>query len=45
MRYALILSALFLASCGADGPPRHSQTAPSGVSVGGEVLIGVRTTL
>jgi hypothetical protein len=44
MRSALITCALLLAACGADAPPRHGAASP-GVTVGGEILIGVKTNL
>lgn len=45
MRVALITFAFLMAACGAEAPPRHSETAPSGVSISGEARIGVRTEL
>ncbi len=38
MRLLILLTALTLAACGADGPPQPPQ---SGVTVGGEARMGV----
>ncbi len=44
MKPAAVLMALaLLAACGAEAPPRAPE--PTGVSISGEVLIGVRGRL
>ncbi len=45
MKFMAIACALLLAACGADGPPRYSDGAPGGVSISGEVQMGVKATL
>lgn len=41
---ALVLAAtLALAACGVDGPPAAPQPAQPGISVDGDMRIGVRT--
>ncbi len=44
MKY-LLACIVLLAACGADGPPRHSPDTSTGVTVSGEVLMGVQRTL
>jgi hypothetical protein len=44
MRLAALAALLLLTACGADAPPHHHQT-PDGLSIGGEMRIGVRGTL
>ena len=45
MKYAVLVFALTLAACGADGPPSAPDRAASGLDVSGEVTFGVRTEL
>jgi hypothetical protein len=45
MKYAAIAFVLLLAACGADGVPTAPDSPAQGVSMSGEVKIGVRTTL
>lgn len=42
MRAIMILAVLFVAACGADGPPeRPSEASKPGVTVSGSVAVGV----
>ncbi len=45
MRYAIVACALLLGACGADGPPRYSGETTPGLSVTGELTMGVSKTL
>ncbi len=44
-RPLLILALLALAACGADGPPKKPGTDEPGISIGGQVKLGVSGTL
>lgn len=43
MRWAALAALVLLAACGAEAPPEPPQ--PSGVTLGGEVQIGVKVEL
>lgn len=44
-RPLLILALLILSACGADGPPLKPGTDEPGISIGGQVKLGVSGTL
>ena len=44
MRLAALAALLLLTACGAEAPPQYGQTA-TGLSIGGEVRVGVQGTL
>lgn len=45
MRVFAALGLIFLAGCGAEGPPTHAGEGTPGATVSGEMRIGVRTEL
>lgn len=45
MRYLLALAAVTLAACGAEAPPSFADRTTPGVSLTGEAMVGIRTTL
>ena len=44
MKFVALAALLLLAACGAEAPPSHEQ-APAGLTLGGEMRIGVRGSL
>ncbi len=44
MKFIALAALLTLAACGAEAPPRYGQ-AETGLTVGGDVRIGVQGTL
>ena len=45
MKYALLFVAFTLAACGAEAPPNHPGQTSTGISVSGEVIMGVTKKL
>ncbi len=45
MKYALLTFAFILAACGAEAPPTYTGQTSPGVTMSGEVIMGVTKTL
>lgn len=45
MKYAALAIIFALAACGAEAPPTHPDQPATGVSVSGEITMGVKTRL
>ncbi len=45
MKYAAPLMLFLLAACGAEAPPRAAETTTPGVTISGDMRMGVKTEL